>query len=306
LMNTMIHNAIHILLALGLPPLLLEVITKVKALFAGRGGPPVLQPYYDLFKLLRKGSVFSTTTTWVFRAGPVVGLVTTLFAVLLVPLATASGPISFTGDLILLAYLLGLGRFFTASAALDTGSAFEGMGAAREVTFACLAEPAFFLGLLVLAKLSGTLHLAGMLGSSLGSYWPTAGASLALVLLSWFIVLLVENSRIPFDDPNTHLELTMIHEVMVLDHSGPAFGMILYGAALKLFIFGALVVRLAIPVATGSPWLDWPIFVGGMLLVAVAVGIVESTMARLRLTHVPILLVAACLLSAFGVILLVR
>ncbi len=126
--------------------------------------------------------------------------------------------------MILLAYLLGLGRFFTASAALDTGSAFEGMGAAREVTFACLAEPAFFLGLLVLAKLSGSLQLADMLGSSLGGHWLTAGASLALVLLSWFIVLLAENCRIPFDDPNTHLELTMIHEVMVLDHSGPAFG----------------------------------------------------------------------------------
>jgi formate hydrogenlyase subunit 4 len=305
-MNTIIHNAIHIFLALGLPPLLLGVITKTKALFAGRVGPPVLQPYYDLLKLLRKGSVFSTTTTWVFRAGPVVGLVTALLAVLLVPLASPRAPISFTGDLILLAYLLGLGRFFTASAALDTGSAFEGMGAAREVTFACLAEPAFFLGLLVLAKLSGSLQLAGMLGSSLASHWVTFGASLALVLLSWFIVLLVENCRIPFDDPNTHLELTMIHEVMVLDHSGPAFGMILYGAALKLFIFAALVVRLAIPVATGKPWLDWPIFVGGMLAVAAAVGIVESTMARLRLTHVPILLVAACLLSAFGVILLVR
>src|SRR5262249_19823030 len=141
-------------------------------------------------------------------------------------------PISFTGDLILLAYLLGLGRFFTAAAALDTGSAFEGMGAAREVTYACLAEPAFFLGLLALAKLSGALQLATMLGTSLAPHWMTAGvsASLALVLLSWFIVLLVENCRIPFDDPNTHLELTMIHEVMVLDHSGPAFGMILYGA----------------------------------------------------------------------------
>ena len=150
------------------------------------------------------------------------------------------------------------------------------MGAAREVTFACLAEPAFFLGLLVLAKLSGSLQLAGMLGGSLASHWATAGASLALVLLSWFIVLLAENSRIPFDDPNTHLELTMIHEVMVLDHSGPAFGMILYGAALKLFVFGALVVRLAFPLATGSPWLDWPIFVGGMLVVAVVIGVVES------------------------------
>jgi formate hydrogenlyase subunit 4 len=199
-----------------------------------------------------------------------------------------------------------LGRFFTASAALDTGSAFEGMGAAREVTFACLAEPAFFLGFLVLAKLSGSLQLAGMLGGTLGSGWVTAGASLALVLLSWFIVLLAENSRIPFDDPNTHLELTMIHEVMVLDHSGPAFGMILYGAALKLFVFAALVVRLALPLTVGPIWLDWPLFVGGILVVALLIGVVESTTARLRLTHVPVLLVAACLLSAFAVVRLVR
>src|SRR5437870_5877544 len=288
----MIHNTIHVLLALTLPPLLLGVIAKTKALFAGRVGPPLLQPYYDLIKLFQKGSVFSTTTTWVFRAGPVVGLVTVAIAVLLIPLTSSSAPISFTGDLILLAYLLGLGRFFTAAAALDTGSSFEGMGAAREVTFACLAEPAFFLGLLVLAKLSGSLQLATMLGSSLAGHWPTAGASLALVLVSWFIVLLAENSRIPFDDPNTHLELTMIHEVMVLDHSGPAYGMILYGAALKLFVFTALIVRLACPVATGSPWLDWPIFVGEMLVVAVGIGVVESTMARLRLTQIPILLVA--------------
>lgn len=316
-METIIHNVVHVLLAISLPPLLLGVIAKTKALFAGRVGPPLLQPYYDLIRLFRKGSVFSTTTTWVFRAGPVVGLVTTAMAVLLIPLANsrwdpttgmvqACAPISFTGDLILLVYLFGLGRFFTAAAALDTGSSFEGMGAAREVTFACLAEPAFLLGFLVLAKLSGSLQLKILLGSSLASHWGTAGASLALVLLSWFIVLLVENSRIPFDDPNTHLELTMIHEVMVLDHSGPALGMILYSAAMKLFVFGALIVRLALPLATGSPWIDWPAFVAGMLVVAVVIGIVESSMARLRLTHVPILLVAACLLSAFGVILLVR
>jgi formate hydrogenlyase subunit 4 len=305
-MNTILQDTMHILLALTLPPLLLGVIAKTKALFAGRVGPPLLQAYYDLIKLFRKGSVFSTTTTWVFRAGPVVGLVTAAVPVLLIPMANSGAPVSFTGDLILLAYLLGLGRFFTASAALDTGSAFEGMGAAREVTFACLAEPAFFLGLLVLAKLSGSLQLAGMLGSSVAAHWLTAGASLALVLLSWFIVLLAENARIPFDDPNTHLELTMIHEVMVLDHSGPALGMILYGAALKLFLFAALVVRLAVPLATGSPWLDWPLFVGGMLAVAVIIGIVESTTARLRLTHIPVLLLAACLLSAFGVVLAVR
>lgn len=305
-METIIHNTIHVLLAVTMPPLLVGVIAKTKAVFAGRSGPPVLQPYYDIFKLFQKGSVFSTTTTWVFRAGPVVGLVTAALAVLLIPLANSSAPISFTGDLILLAYLLGLGRFFTAAAALDTGSAFEGMGAAREVTFACLAEPAFFLGLLVLAKLTGYLQLDKMLGSSLPVHWRTEGASLALVLLSWFIVMLAENCRIPFDDPNTHLELTMIHEVMVLDHSGPAFGMILYGAALKLFIFAALIVQLALPLATGLAWLDWPVFVGGMVAVSVVIGVVESTMARLRLTHVPVLLVAACLLSAFGIILLVR
>lgn len=305
-METLIRNAVHVSFALTLPPLLLGVINKTKALFAGRVGPPLLQPYYDLFKLLQKGSVFSRTTTWVFRAGPVVGLVTAALAVLLIPLGGTQAPISFTGDLVLLAYLLGLGRFFTATAALDTGSPFEGMGAAREVTFACLAEPAFFLGLMVLAKLSGSLQLATMLGHSVAGYWMTAGASLALVLLSWFIVLLAENCRIPFDDPNTHLELTMIHEVMVLDHGGPAFGMILYGAALKLFVFGALIVRLALPLATGNPFLDWPLFAVGLVLVAIGIGIVESVMARLRLTHVPVLLVAACLLSGFGVILLVR
>jgi formate hydrogenlyase subunit 4 len=305
-MNTIVLSSIHVALAAALPPLLLGVIAKTKAAFAGRVGPPLLQPYYDLAKLARKGSVFSTTTTWVFRAGPVVGLVTAAIAALLIPLGASSAPISFTGDLIFFAYILGLGRFFTACAALDTGSAFEGMGAARELTFSCLAEPALFLGLLVLAKLGGSLRLSDMLGPSLAPLWWKAGDSLALVLLGWFVVLLAENSRIPFDDPNTHLELTMIHEVMVLDHSGPAFGMILYGAALKLFVFAALLVDLALPVSTGDVWLDWLVFVAGIFGIAVLVGVVESVMARLRLTHVPVLLVAACLLSGFGIILLIR
>jgi formate hydrogenlyase subunit 4 len=306
-MESLIYDAVHVLVALLLPPLLVGVIARTKALFAGRVGPPLLQAYYDLFRLFRKGSVFSSTTTWIFRAGPAIGLLTAVMAILLLPLANANAPIpSFTGDMVLLVYLLGLGRFFMALAALDTGSAFEGMGAAREVTLACLAEPALFLGLVVLAKLSGSLQLSEMLGNPIASHWSTAGASLALVLLSWFVVLLAENCRIPFDDPNTHLELTMIHEVMVLDHSGPAYGMILYTAALKLFVFGALVVHLALPVTTGTPWLDWSIFIGGMLVVAMAIGVVESTTARLRMTHVSILLIAACLLSSFAVILLVR
>ena len=300
----MAHTVIHLILVAALPPLLLGVINKTKAVFAGRVGAPVLQPYYDLARLLRKGSVFSGTTTWVFRAGPVVVLAATAVASLLVPLGGHVAPLAFAGDLILFAYLLGLARFFLASAALDTGSAFEGMGAAREVTFACLAEPALFLGLLVLAKLSGYLSLSGMLGAPLPAGERMGGAALVLVAASWFVVLLAENARIPFDDPNTHLELTMIHEVMVLDHGGPGLALLLYGAALTLFVFAALLVGL-VPVRTASPWADWAVFVAAVLLLAVAVGVVESVMARLRLRHVPRLLAAACLLAAFGLVLLV-
>ncbi len=301
-----VHLAIHFALLLLLPPLLLGVITKTKAAFAGRVGAPFLQPYYDLAKLMRKGSVFSRTTTWVFRAGPAVGLATALLAALLVPFGNHPAPLSFEGDLVLFAYLFGLGRFFTVAAALDTGSPFEGMGAAREATFSCLAEPALFLGLLVLVRSSGSLSLGGMMGSGLGAEWTTAGASLVAVVCSLFVVLLVENCRIPFDDPTTHLELTMIHEVMVLDHSGPALGMILYGAAIKLFVLGAVLVRIAMPFGEQRPWLGWILFVAGMLLLAVLIGIVESTMARLRLLQVPMLLVGAVLLSAFGIVLLAR
>ena len=303
---TAVHFGIHLALILLFPPLLLGVINKTKAVVAGRGGPPVLQLYYDLAKLFRKGSVFSRTTTWVFRAGPVVGLATALLATLLLPLGSHPAIVSFDGDLILFAYLFALGRFFTVAAALDTGSAFEGMGGAREATFACLAEPALFFSLLVLARNSGSLALGGMLGSTLGGGWVTQGASLMLVLVSLFIVLLAENCRIPFDDPNTHLELTMIHEVMVLDHGGPALGMILYGASLKLLALGAIVVRIAIPYRGADPWLAWGLFAGGMVLLAVLIGVVESVMARLRLTQVPSLLVTACLLSAFGIILMAR
>jgi len=304
-MHDPINTAIQIVVVLLLPPLLQGVIGKTKALFAGRMGPPFLQQYFDLFKLFQKDSVFSTTTTWIFRAGPVVALVTAFVAALFIPMGSPRSAVSFVGDPIVLAYVLALSRFFTTSAALDTGSPFEGMGAAREVTFACLAEPALFLGLLVIANLTGSLQLDMMLGT-VTDHWSSEGASLALVLTGWSIVLLAENCRIPFDDPNTHLELTMIHEVMVLDHSGPAFGMILYGASMKLLIFSALVVRLLVPLTGQGPWLDWPLFIAATLVVAVLVGVMESSMARLRLTHVPALLISACMLSAFGFVLLMR
>ena len=296
----------HTLFILLLPPLMLGAITKTKAAFAGRVGAPLLQPYYDLIKLLRKGSVFSRTTTWVFRAGPVVGVATALLAAGLVPIGGRSALVAFDGDFLVLAYLLGLARFFTMLAALDTGSAFEGMGAAREATFACLAEPGFLLGMLALARASGSLSLSSMLGASLPLAWSRAGASFVLVAVALFIVLLAENSRIPVDDPNTHLELTMIHEVMVLDHSGPAFGLILYGASLKLFVFAAVIARLVLPVGIGPAWATWGVAAASVLAVAIVIGVVESTMARLRLTHIPRLRVAACLLSVFSIVLLVR
>ncbi len=296
----MLNLIIHLVLIVLMPPLMMGIIGKTKALFAGRIGPPWLQPYYDLIKLFQKGAVFSTTTTWIFRFGAVASLVTAAVAALLIPLGAPQGPISFAGDFVLFAAVLGLGRFFLMLAALDTGSSFEGMGAAREATFACFAEPVLFFGLLVLARITGKLDLAGMLGPSLAAHWAAAGPSMLLILISWFIVLLAENCRIPFDDPNTHLELTMIHEVMVLDHSGPPFGMILYGAALKLFVFAALVVRLVAPIPTGMLVLDWTILAGGIVVVSFLVGVVESAMARLRMPTVPNLLIGAGLLSAFG------
>ena len=302
-----LNTAIHLLLLLLMPPLLPGVINKTKALFGGRAGPPLFQPYYDLLRLARKSMVFSNTTTWVFRAGPLVTLAAMILAGLLVPLGRFEAPFHFVGDLILFVYLFGLARFFTTTAALDTGSPFEGMGAAREVTFACFSEPAVFLAFLVLIKLSGALSLTPILT------WPmtyhaagASAASLALVAAGLFIVLLAENCRIPIDDPNTHLELTMIHEVMVLDHSGPLFGVILYGAAIKLFVLGAIVLHVVAPFQTGWLLLDWPLFVGQMIGIAVAVGVVESVMARLQLRHVPTLLVSASLLCGLGFLLMLR
>jgi len=302
----MIAALMHVALLLLMPPLLIGVINRTKALAAGRVGPPLLQPWYDLIKLFRKGMVLSTTTTWMFPLGPVVTLSTVLVAGLLMPMGSFDAPITFTGDMIFFVYLFGLARFFTTSAALDTGSAFEGMGAAREVTFATLSEPAIFFALLVLAQLSGSLTLGGMLHGPAGGFAATAAAPLILVAIGLFVVLLAENCRIPVDDPNTHLELTMIHEVMVLDHSGPLLGMILYAAALKLFILGALLLHIVAPFETGTPALDWLLFIAGMLALAMVIGVVESVTARLLMRRVPYLLTGALLFCGFGFLLLVR
>jgi len=302
----MINLIIHILILLLVPPLLLGIINKTKAWFAGRKGVPYFQTYYDIIKLLRKGMVLSTTTTWIFVAAPIVTLISVLLAGILVPFGPFPSPISFAGDVILFAYLFGLARFFTTTAALDTGSAFEGMGSAREVTFACLTEPALFFAFLVLAKISGSFQLTRMLLGPEGGFTMVSAAPLVLIAVGVFIVLLAETCRIPVDDPNTHLELTMIHEVMVLDHSGPLLGVILYASSLKFLILGSLLLHIIFPIRPEFGLLNWPLFIIELFGLAIVVGIIESIMARLRMRNVSYLLIGAILFCGFGFILLVR
>jgi len=294
------------LLGLMLAPLLAGIVNRTKAFFAGRHGQPLLQLYWDIFTLLRKGATYSRTTTWVFRAGPVVGLAATVVALALVPLGGIPAALRFPGDLVLFANLLGLLRFMTVIAALDTGSSFEGMGASREVLFAALAEPALLLGLAAICLETRSVSLSVMLEGVSTATWTNQGPALALVAASLGIVLVAEAARIPVDDPTTHLELTMIHEVMVLDHGGPDLAFILYGSALKLWMLGSLLVGLAVPVRSGRPLLDACALVGGMAVLGVALGIVESSMARLRLVRVPKLLVGATALALLAVVLVLR
>ena len=300
------RGALHLLVLLAFPPLLPGIINRVKAAFAGRRGPPVLQLYYDLWKLIRKGAVYSTVTTWIFRAGPVVTLAALLVAGLLLPLGGGlPAPAAFPGDVVLFAYLLGAARFATVLAALDTGSSFEGMGASREVTFSALAEPALFLSIAGLALASGTLSWTTMLSGQMAA-WHLFGPAFAMLIGALILVALAENSRIPFDDPNTHLELTMVHEVMVLDHSGPDLALILYGASIKLFLLGAIVVRLAFPFEA-SIRAHVALFLAGMVVFAVVVGLVESTFARLRMNRIPQILIAASVFAALAMaVILIR
>ncbi len=292
--------AVHLLLLVIVPPLLLGIVNRTKAVFAGRRGAPVWQPYLELWRLLHKGAVYSRTTTWLFRASPIIGLAAALSAGLLTPLAGAKAPLGFAGDVILFAYLLGLGRFLTMTAALDTGSSFEGMGASREAAFSALAEPALFLALAVVCIPAGSASFEHAWAALPFGTWGPDHPALPAAAAALFVVLLVENSRIPFDDPNTHLELTMVHEVMVLDHSGPDFAFILYGSAVKLFLFASLLIHLLLPVPPQVSWASVGLFMGGLVAVGVAVGTVESVTARIRLPRVPQFLIGASVIAALG------
>lgn len=282
--------------ALLLSPLLSGIINKTKAFFAGRKGSPVLQLYFDILKLLRKESIVSTATSFIFSVAPTVIFISTLAATALIPLIPGLPAPTFTCDFILLFYLLGLARFFLIISALDTASSFEGMGASREAFFSALAEPVTFIAVLTMLRLQGGTSLGAALGGSAGHNWII----LLLTAVPFFIVMLAENARIPFDDPNTHLELTMIHEVMLLDNSGPNLALMEWAAAVKLWLFSLIIVKILLPTAILSPAAAVGLSLLAMPLIAVAIGIVESLMARASLLKVPQLLFSAGIIAFLG------
>jgi formate hydrogenlyase subunit 4 len=298
--------ALSLLLVAVTAPLVPGVAARTRALLTGRRGAPVWQLYADLWKLVRRGAVYSTTTTWIFRFTPVALLATALVAGSLVPLDGHSALLRFPGDAVAFAYVLAFGRFALVLGALDTGSSFEGMGASREVTFATLVEFGLLITFAAAAVGTREVSLSGMLGGPHPGAWTGAGPSLALLATGLFALTLAECARVPVDDPTTHLELTMIHEVMVLDHGGPDLALILYASALKLSLFGALVLGLAVP--RGA----WPApaaaagLVAGLIVVGAVIGVIESGTARLRLMRVPLYIAGSAALSGFGLILLLR
>jgi formate hydrogenlyase subunit 4 len=294
------------LLLFAVAPAVTGLANRTKSALTGRRGAPVLQGYADLAKLWRKGVVYSRTTTLLFRLAPVAAVATAAIAACLVPLDGVSSPVCFAGDLVAFAGLLALGRYLLVLGALDTGSSFEGMGASREVTIAAFAEPALLLCFTLLVVATGGMRLQDMLGGPLAHAWSAASPSLVLAAAALFMLSLAENCRVPVDDPLTHLELTMIHEVMILDHSGPDLALLQYAASLKTALLGAVVVRVFAAGFPLPPAVALAVMLPGLALYAAGIGVVESGVARLRMQKVPQLVAAAAAVAGFGLILLLR
>jgi len=276
---------VNILIILVLPLLYIGIINKTKAFWSGRKGASILQPYYDFFKLMRKGEVISKTTSWIFFLLPIISLSSVIFAGLLLPLIDHKAVISFEGSFILFAYILALGKFFSIIGALDTGSSFEGMGAAREAFFTSIPEPAFFIllgSISIFAEINSFENIFGLYQA--GSELSILIVALTVIIL--LIILLVEGSRIPIDDPATHLELTMIHEVMVLDNSGPSLAILQYSSAMKMLILSSMIVNFIIPYST-EPMQYSVYYAAGITLFACIIGTIEMLTARFRIVRVP-------------------
>lgn len=280
----MLAAFINLLILLIVPFIMIGIIKKTKAFWSGRKGASIFQPLWDFHKLLNKEIVYSKTTSWVFKLAPVITFVTILFAALFVPLFNGKSIIDIPFAFIIFSYALGFGKFFALIGALDTGSSFEGMGASREACFSTIVEPAFFIAMGSVVALTGLNNFENLknIVSNTGIYGVLISI---LFIITLFVMLLVEGCRIPVDDPATHLELTMIHEVMILDNSGVDLAFISWAAAIKMLLFQSLIAALIIPL--GLPlWVSLLSYLAVIFLISVLVGTIESSTARYRMTHV--------------------
>jgi len=298
----------QIVLVLFLSPLITGFSRTMKARLQTRRGPGIGQPYRDLGKLLRKGMVIPNTASWIFAATPYVLFTTTLLAGLLIPTISAQAPLSAFGGVLAVVYLLALGRFFLALGGLDTGSSFGGLGSSREMTISAIAEPALMLAVFTVAIGAGSTNLSTVAQAALGQSWRFLAPSQMLAFAALFIVLIAETGRLPVDNPATHLELTMIHEAMILEYSGPYLALIEWSAAMKQLVLMILLVNVFFPFGLSPGWLQVStllslvLFSAKLLLLAAAVVLVETTNAKLRLFRVPELLAVAFILSAMALI----
>ena len=275
---------INLIILLFVPFLMAGVIKKTKSFWGGRKGPSILQPWYDFVKLLKKDYVISRTTSGVFRIAPLVQIVSVIFAALFIPLAAGSALINVQAGLIIFAYTLSLGKFMSLISAMDTGSSFEGMGASREACFTSIVEPAFFMVIASVMALTGNYtfdSLKNILASA-GSYGFLIIVFAVVVL---FLMILIEGSRVPVDDPATHLELTMIHEVMILDNSGSDLALFTWANGIKMLLIASLISYMVLPqnLCVG---LSIAYYLLIMFALSVIIGTVESCMARIRMSHV--------------------
>lgn len=280
----MIMFFVNLIILLFVPFLMTGVIKKTKTFWQGKKGPSVLQPLYDFIRLMKKDFVISNTTSFVFRIAPIVSIVTVLFAAMLVPLASGKALINIPAGLIIFAYTLGLGKFIALISAMDTGSSFEGMGASREACFTTIVEPAFFVTIASIMALSGNYTFDSLVNitANAGNYGILVTVFASVVL---FIMILVEGSRVPVDDPATHLELTMIHEVMILDNSGSDLALFSWANAIKMLLISSLIANMIIPSGI-TEWISVLLYLSVVFIISILIGTVESCMARIRMSHV--------------------
>lgn len=275
---------LKLIILLFVPFLMAGIIKKTKSFWGGRKGPSVWQPLYDFIKLLKKEFVISNTTSSVFRIAPIITLITVIFASLFVPIATGNALINIQGGLIIFAYTLSLGKFFSLLSAMDTGSSFEGMGASREACFTSIVEPAFFIVISSIMALSGnyTFESLKYIISNAGNYGILITIFAAAVL---FIMILIEGSRVPIDDPTTHLELTMIHEVMILDNSGSDLAFYTWANSIKMLLISSLIAYMIIPPQINE-WISALLYLTIIAIISIIIGTIEFGMARIRMSHV--------------------